>query len=89
MVKRINLEPRKCKKCGKLYTAGKYSGDFCSTACSHEGAVERAKKKEELKLERALDKIRRRDPSLTIGEINLAAKAAGMTYGNFVKENNL
>lgn len=71
-------EFRRCTVCNKLYIATRGNAKYCSVACRTEGtyALKRAYTAEKPKP--------RRKKKQSVTEIAVAARKAGMTYGQYV-----
>ena len=75
-----------CAICGKLFVAKNGNAKYCSKKCSDAGAMENYYKKKASK-EQAAKKQRKKPLSIT--EIAVAARKAGMSYGQYVAKMGL
>lgn len=74
-------ELKNCKFCGKQFLAAKKNHIYCCHNCSLKS---RQRRDRELYKEEKKEKTRRKKKQNRIAEINEAARAAGMTYGQYV-----
>ena len=78
------MTERKCKRCGKSFMPKNNKQTYCNPICRIEY------NKEKLIEERnELQKFRNRKTNNSIRNIAAEAKAAGMTYGQYVAQNGL
>lgn len=74
-------EMKKCKFCGADFLAVKKNHIYCTLKCAQK--ANRENDKERKREQRAQKRKKKKD---TLIEINAAARAAGMTYGQYVAE---
>ena len=76
------LYKRVCPICGAHFEHVRRV--YCSDECSRKGYLLKIKESHDRKREEAKAKLRRKPSSIT--EVVLAAREAGMTYGQYVME---
>ena len=75
-----------CKICGKEFEAGCCNAKCCSEKCKKENAKINSKRHaERVKLQQKEEKEKKKK-KLTIAEIAVIARKAGMTYGQYVAQ---
>ena len=72
-------EIRKCKICGREFIAKRKNQIYCDKSCTAKAGV--LATKERRKAKAAAEKSK---PKRSISDINEEARAAGMTYGQYV-----
>lgn len=73
-------DTRHCKQCGKTFDPNSWKQVFCGDTCRKlYYAIEKQKMKDE----------REAKKNFSLTEIAIAAKKAGMTYGEYVAKNGL
>lgn len=77
---------RKCMICGKDFVAKRPETQICSEPCKREAEKIRKKRAAAANMEKPKPepKKAKRKKALTVWQINAAARAAGMTYGQYV-----
>ena len=92
--RRLGLE-KVCSVCGKTFLATRPDRMYCSAECGTKAEIERQKRvypqkrKEEAERVRKEKKRKKKDRPLTIGEISVLARKAGMSYGMYVQMKGL
>jgi ribosomal protein S27AE len=94
--RRLGLE-KVCSVCGKTFLAARPDRMYCSAECGTKAEIERQKrvypqkrKEEAERLSREKkNKKKKKDRPLTIGEISVLARKAGMSYGMYVQMKGL
>ncbi len=76
-------EERKCKHCGKLFVSANYKQKYCNPVCRIEY------NKEKLMDKRKSCNTNQNEKKESIRHIASEAKAAGMSYGQYVAMNGL
>lgn len=81
------LEPRQCLVCKKIFIPTRESNLMCGPECKHTRQLEMASKRAEKKKEqKKADKMKKEQKKLTITDIAVMARKAGMTYGQYVAQ---
>jgi len=80
-------ETRKCVVCGKTYIAIRYNSKYCSDSCYDTGLreKERIRDREKRKKEEA-ERQKKADNRKSISDYTAAARAAGLSYGQYVAQ---
>lgn len=73
-------EFRRCTVCDKLYIATRANAKYCSATCREKGTTEL---KAIYRKQQSVDKPKRKKKQ-SVTEIAVAARKAGMTYGQYV-----
>lgn len=81
----MNTEERKCVVCGNKFTATRPNSKYCSDECRDEGRRKLTKANDKAKREREREARKaRKNSQKSLVEIAVAAKKAGMNYGEYV-----
>jgi len=77
-------EVRKCAVCGNPFTAIRSNSKYCSDSCYDEGLRERERIRKRNKRKReAAEKQKKADSRKSLSDHAAAARAAGLTYGEY------
>ena len=88
------METRKCKICGTEFETSHYSKICCSKECAKENykiiSREHQRRITEMnRLEREKNKKQPKKKTMSVTDIAVKAKAAGMSYGQYVATMNM
>lgn len=76
---------KKCAICGTFFIAQRSNAKYCSELCALNGREEVRKKRERAAAERKKEETKKKKVKReTIAEVAVAARAAGLTYGQYV-----